>query len=108
MSRLDEIKARFEDASAGPWTVDNFYFEIYDANGEQLNDSEPGFAILEDALFAAHARDDVPWLVAKVEKLREMLDCHTRDDSNGGCLDCWRPRGAGHEPGCEIGEVLND
>lgn len=79
---LQAIKARAEAATPGPWTnVDedgehwksitaieggdplSVTMKIYDEGGHSLADAE----------FIAHARTDVPALVAEVERLRKAL-----------------------------------
>ncbi|MFE9199969.1 hypothetical protein ACFYMH_28510 [Streptomyces albidoflavus] len=60
---LAEIAARAEAATAGPWCTDGA--EIY-----QGDEADGGTA---DAAFVAHARTDVPALLAEVERLRAEL-----------------------------------
>ena len=75
MSRLDEIKARADAATEGPW---------HWREGEPtslVHVTSPGMhpwnilkapdwgPILADAEFIAAAREDVPWLVAQVDRL---------------------------------------
>lgn len=78
MSRLDEIRARAEAATLGPWVADGT--EIYGSHpsyggpthgvwvGEtcRVDDPDQGAA---DAAFIAAARADIPWLLAEVERL---------------------------------------
>lgn len=79
---LAEIRARCEAATKGPWVEcrngggDDFLYSI---------DSEPtGLPIVkadcgvyppekEDADFIAHAREDIPKLLAEVERLRKQV-----------------------------------
>lgn len=78
---LDAIEARANAATAGPWCTDDW--EIF-----QGTEYEPGISLwigetcrgtsdLEqdraDATFVAHARTDVPALVAEVRRLRAEL-----------------------------------
>ena len=88
---LDAIKARAEAATPGPWRQepDTFAGRVWVqrcAGGRWFNskqaDCEPLFAVRggdaykqreADAGFIAHARTDVPELVAEVERLREEL-----------------------------------
>ncbi|MFE0039379.1 hypothetical protein [Streptomyces sp. NPDC059015] len=78
--RLAEIAARAEAASTGPWMSDGA--EIYSApNGyidteqwvaETLNlDNEK--ASKANAAFIAHARADVPWLLAEIRRLQNEV-----------------------------------
>ncbi len=70
--RLDEIKARAEAATEGPWTGNNG-----DGYGAYYVDNPTGRTVARcdygpyegsrDAEFIAHARTDVPDLVAAVE-----------------------------------------
>ena len=81
MSRLDEIEKRAENATKGPWTYGSgcvFTDKscVTDGVFEYVVDSfragnEP------NAEFIAHAREDIPWLVAEVKRLRAQ-DNETR------------------------------
>lgn len=100
-ARLDEIKARCEKATKGPWTaladgnqyLDTKYMPTAKcvASARVLGIQRPwnphallsfGFTPGEyetarfaehDAAFIASAREDVPWLVSEVERLRSGL-----------------------------------
>lgn len=68
---LAAIRARTEAATAGPW----------EADGVEGNLNAPGIRVAEflswpeaDAQFIAHAREDVPALLAEVERLRGIED----------------------------------
>lgn len=89
--RLEEIKARAEKATPGPWSADDEHGDIPGAerawcvskiteSGDYSHDiaylstdcADPiGTQETADAEFIAHAREDIPWLVAEVERLRE-------------------------------------
>jgi len=80
-SQLDAIKARAEAATEGPWETVRVYDNVYEV---QLPDApkptESHFATSDlqnrflhnDAEFVAHARTDVPVLVAAVEAVLEL------------------------------------
>jgi len=70
MSRLDEIKARVEAATAGPW----HYVHGYGFGGstgplrlEGDGETTP------DKRFVAHARQDIPYLIEQFEIAKELL-----------------------------------
>lgn len=65
---LAEIKAREQAATPGPWYADGWGL-FDDIQGElvELHDTDP------DAQFIAHARADIPALVAEVEWLNREL-----------------------------------
>ena len=75
-TKLQEIKERAEKATDGPW----------EWRGGKLGNLEVKEAVLwaeyngkinstkRDADFIAHARQDIPELVAEIERLREGLD----------------------------------
>jgi hypothetical protein len=79
---LDAIRARVDNATEGPWvahsgyveTVPEFDLHRFDIMGETISQS----AESRDAEFIAHARTDVPALLAEVERLRnaacDLLD----------------------------------
>jgi hypothetical protein len=94
---LDAIEAREKAATAGPWSAltgmlaysprliasagDECYIVQNDVAGPGLiNDTQP------DLAFIAHAREDVPALVAEVRRLRAIVD-----DIAGqiACPECW-------------------
>lgn len=70
---LAQIKERAEKATEGPWkcadTTDGAWL---------LDDADlivaGTFGREEDASFTAHAREDIPKLIAEVERLRERLE----------------------------------
>lgn len=68
--QLAAIRARCEAATGGPWEVGH-KCEIYTRHYQvgPIGDFwEPA-----DARFTAHAREDIPALLAEVERLRELL-----------------------------------
>ncbi len=89
MTRLNEIKERAKKATAGPWKVKHYlpcspidnktnsWFSDVVQNGEEVckfldfrdnrAHDDPGEAPTAD--FIAHARSDIPWLIAEVERL---------------------------------------
>lgn len=91
--RLDEIKARAEAATEGPWTGNNG-----DGYGAYCVDNPTGRTVARceygpyegsrDATFIAHARTDVPALVVAIEA---VLALHSMEaDGYGGwmCATC--------------------
>lgn len=95
MSRLDEIRARTEAATKGPWTVGervevDGLVDVYEVpiQSPSTNEEQPdvpdevavvrynagGFHFPHadarcDAEFMAAAREDVPWLLAEMDRL---------------------------------------
>ena len=74
---LDAIEARANAATSGPWEV-----EAAAVVCDRYEDERPGVCgphdvdwplLAEDAEFIAHARTDVPALVAEVRRLRAAL-----------------------------------
>lgn len=75
--RLAAIRVRAEAATDGPWlqlppwkTVPTTRSAIISPNGDIADRIETE----EDAEFVAHAREDVPYLLDEVERLREYID----------------------------------
>lgn len=64
--QLDAIKARVEIATPGEWGLGVYrvYNDKFKAVAETLH--------FEDAKFIAHARQDVPALIAEVERLQRF------------------------------------
>lgn len=86
MERIDEIQARCDAATPGPWEYfDNgFDGEIRSTTGtsrfagapENICGGEPGEGRIDDgpdAQFIAHSREDIPYLLAEVKRLNAVL-----------------------------------
>jgi hypothetical protein len=77
---LEEIRARADDATWGPWVTGDQYregglhpWEVVISQKfpiVELWDTTSGWA---DAKFIAHARTDVPALLAEVDRLRNLV-----------------------------------
>ena len=89
--RIDEIRARCEAATRGPWRTKHPRYggddiKIYD-NNAWAKGLTP-FAVVEDdgiysnADFIAHAREDIPWLLAEVGRLKEINKALKSDNYN--------------------------
>ena len=89
--RIAEIKARCEAATRGPWewNPENFkggWSGITGKDGVDVlfpnhcNDGDDGYAWFEDipnnkdADFIANAREDIPFLLGQIDRLKMMLD----------------------------------
>ena len=76
---LQAIKDRADAATPGPWianprATDGYVDDFLGAEIKGPPDAQRGqFARLEDAEFIAHAREDVPALVAHAEVLRSLF-----------------------------------
>lgn len=103
--RLKEIEARAKAAEAGPWDIDLLDDRVEavgrkatDHGGENawvlLSDGSPYTLDRADAEFIAHARQDVPDLVAEVRRLRAALIERVYDKH--GCEGCGRDRDETH------------
>ena len=75
--QLDAIRERVDDTTRGPWDCyGNGAHEVFDAG--EYDDGDPGELVapvvtkLSDAEFIAHARTDVPALLAEVDRLRAL------------------------------------
>jgi hypothetical protein len=78
MSRIGEIRARCEAATPGPWSVtgrNGHDLTIYGHIAVLPPDSASTAYCMDmtDARFIAHAREDVPWLLKRVEALEAAL-----------------------------------
>jgi hypothetical protein len=75
---IKEIKAREQDATPGPWkhVETDDYSEIYDSKswGKSLRPLALVGSNIADADFIAHAREDIPVLLAEVERLQSEND----------------------------------
>lgn len=73
--RLDEIQARVEAATLGSWERDQLYGEgfVFGGPGDDAAKICEAFCSA-DADFIAHAREDVPYLLAEVKRLTTERD----------------------------------
>lgn len=107
-AELEAIKARCDAATAGPWEaysasccpdMGGVSSSEYVVHAAQLgNVGHP--ALLTDAEFIAHARQDVPALLAEVARLKAVVDIQLR----GRILDVARAEAAydkGYKDGCD-------
>lgn len=76
--RLNDIRARADGATSGPWgCYGDGAHEVFDAG--EYSDGDPGEVVaavidkLSDAVFIAEAREDIPALLAEVRRLRGEL-----------------------------------
>ena len=109
-SRLDAIKARAEAATDGPWVQGRFIdshhtsrksdewksnadeqerlsVRVGDPMGEHVARITDGDH--SDAVFVAHARSDVPALVAAVEVVLELHQPYITRSAWQTCNECW-------------------
>lgn len=72
---LDAIEARVKAATEGPWTavIHPVGFRHLEANGQAISDTAAHPMADADILFCAHARQDVPALVAEVRRLQGLV-----------------------------------
>jgi|SRR5580704_473216 hypothetical protein len=75
-TRLREIQERCKDASPGPWKAANNLIYAYgpheDKSGPSVHYFKPLRTMGSDATFIANARDDVPFLLAEIDRLRAI------------------------------------
>ena len=81
--QLAAIRARCEVATPGPWIIGHVLIEptlhrsVHDADGWMLANCDlrnrPAEQTESNVAFIAHAREDVPALLAEVERLRGLL-----------------------------------
>lgn len=79
--RLDEIQVRADKALTGPWEVNPFAHSVRKAGTSK---AVCQLSVLGNAAFIAHARTDVPDLLAAV---RAVLAIDTGDNRNVYGLD---------------------
>lgn len=75
MTRLDEIKARLEKATPGPWAVAgrNGYLNQVEIAPAIATAYGAGEEVQANAALIAHAPADIAYLLGEVERLREVL-----------------------------------
>ena len=88
MNRLDEIEARANAATEGPWEADGSAHVLTTGNTPtfvaRCTDPDGSDAGVPDAAFIAHARTDVPDMAAA---LRAVLEIHQDGGESQGYLD---------------------
>ena len=91
MSRLDEIKARADAATDGPWVRDMHSPDMSGRSGWYIRGPRKlglrsmvlnSRMLSGDAEFIEHAREDVPWLIERVQELSGAICWDTT------CLNC--------------------
>lgn len=92
MSRLDEIKARENRATKGPWRRSIgpdwlMVFSEYPARRHHILSGHNA----DDLRFAAHAREDIPFLLDLVERAVPFVRYASRNTSSTWteCADEW-------------------
>lgn len=70
---LDAIEARANTATPGPWAVSEDYSDVLAPDGSQLASYWNPTSETENGEFIAHAREDVPALLAEVRRLRAQV-----------------------------------
>lgn len=74
--RINDIRERCEAATPGPWTVENTKLSraVIGGTVELLNwAGDKPFYSKDDFAFIAHAREDIPFLLAELDRLTEAL-----------------------------------
>lgn len=87
MSALDEIKARIEKATPGPWDVSYTHGRVdHLRNGIRFTVADLAF---RDAEFIAHARTDIPKLLAALEAVLSHASAEVEDyrDRRGSMIE---------------------
>lgn len=69
---LAEIKARERAATPGPWECETHHTRWGDVHEVLVNKCNP--STVSDCYFIAHARTDIPALVAEVERLNVIAE----------------------------------
>lgn len=75
--RIAEIKAREKASTPGPWRYSDVACEIWNEDGDTVVggvDSEEVSISDTDTAFIAHARTDIPALLAEVERLNVIAE----------------------------------
>ena len=72
VERLAQIRERCEKATPGPWVYDVLAEEIRTAHGEPILDCGRADQFDSDGEFAAHAREDIPWLLHELALARDL------------------------------------
>ena len=85
MDRIEEIRARVEKASKGPWTTEDGHYPCFkDIKGPSFNISVVTYASdldsddirkrLDDIDFIFHAREDIPYLLTALAEKDKRIE----------------------------------
>jgi hypothetical protein len=89
MSRLEEIKAREAKATKGPWCIE--HDAVWTGQDYAFDPQESGKRARMQAernrIFSAHSREDIPWLIARLEQAEAALRPYQH--CRHGCPDCF-------------------
>lgn len=106
MERLEEIRARCEAATPGPWRGDrhdgSIKYAMYGADDTAVltvdhKDATSGFLgdrCVADEEFVLHSRADVSWLLAEIERLRSELEAAKATSTDRAKAGTWVRAGA--------------
>lgn len=109
MNRIDQIRARVKGATKGPWMPEEVldynlptgFGYVINESGDSVLGEADSTGQLCDVEFMAHAREDVPYLLTKLDEARRIIDaaphepdCRVWDGAlpGGAALpcDCWK------------------
>lgn len=80
---IEAIRKRAEMATEGPWQKDGA-IDIHSPNGTEVAAAWGGYA---DQEFIAHAREDIPKLLAEIERLNAELVSYRQQEFERMCDD---------------------
>lgn len=102
---IDAIKARADAATEGPWVVDDQKYVLRSKNGgwdgliiATVQHDDFGLVEEDNTAFIASARQDIPALLAEVERLQAIVE-RVRE---------LHVSGIGHNPNCHCGIPAGD
>ena len=88
--RIEEIKARLDAATPGPWPDDYVYDTIRhiarNCEFESVTDPDFGWDRYSDSPLIAHAPDDIAYLLTELERLSAPRECPSDLDHDGMLL----------------------
>lgn len=104
MTHHDEIRAREQAATPGPWHWDQFHMYLWGPAGEMIADTNGLDGALRirgagaklpmeaNAAFLENARSDIPWLLARVATLSGLLRDFVNHTEDMGSFDVNCPK----------------
>ncbi|MDL2257566.1 hypothetical protein LJC42_00205 [Eubacteriales bacterium OttesenSCG-928-K08] len=116
MTRIDEIRARCDAATPGPWVWPGGGGPAKNIIGNK--DNRPVIVLSRckeaDAEFMAHSREDIPYLLGKIEHLQKEIDRYARwvNDLQSGmyvnCVYCGHRYGPADEAPTSMSAALTE
>ncbi len=106
--RIAEIKERCHEVTPGPWGIDKGRKVVALSENWKTEVATTSFGMrgLDDAIFIAHSREDIPFLLLEIESLQSQLSASQARERAAACGVKITNRGIDVSGECDIGYYL--